>query len=132
MASVNSLAITAAMVYPGANNEAWMLGSFPITMVTAMVSPKARAKPRKIEPKDSQPRVGHHHLPGGLPARGAQRQRGFPLFGRHFQQRFAGDGNNEGQRHDGQDHAGREIAEAENRAREDRQEPQRFFRNGST
>ena len=35
----------------GANNEAWMLGSFPMTMVTAMVSPKARARPRKIEPK---------------------------------------------------------------------------------
>ncbi len=50
VASVNSLAITAAIVYPGANREALMCGSFPITIVTAMVSPRARAKARKIEP----------------------------------------------------------------------------------
>ena len=35
----------------GREQEAWILGSLPITIVTAMVSPKARARPRKIDPK---------------------------------------------------------------------------------
>src|ERR1051326_2082613 len=37
--SVNSLAITAAMEYPGASSDALICGVFPITMVTAIVSP---------------------------------------------------------------------------------------------
>ena len=50
VASVNSLAITDAIVYPGANNDALICGLFPMTMVTAMVSPSARAKARNTEP----------------------------------------------------------------------------------
>ncbi len=50
VASVNSFAITAAMEYPGASSDALMDGVFPITIVTAMVSPNARARARKIEP----------------------------------------------------------------------------------
>src|SRR5258707_621556 len=50
VASVNSLAITAAIEQPGAKSEAAILGVLPITMVTAMVSPRARASARKIEP----------------------------------------------------------------------------------
>src|ERR1700722_19296288 len=50
VASVNSLAITDAIVYPGANSDALICGLFPMTMVTAIVSPSARAKARNTEP----------------------------------------------------------------------------------
>src|ERR1700722_2702692 len=50
VASVNSLAMTEAMVYPGANSEALIWGLLPMTIVTAMVSPSARARARKTEP----------------------------------------------------------------------------------
>src|SRR2546427_3061286 len=51
VASVNSLAMTAAMEYPGEKREALMMGVLPMTMVTAIVSPRARARARKTEPK---------------------------------------------------------------------------------
>src|ERR1017187_8877999 len=38
------------MEYPGANNDALICGVLPITMVTAMVSPRARASARKMDP----------------------------------------------------------------------------------
>ena len=41
-ASVNSLAMVAEIVVPGANSEDVMLWALPITKVTAMVSPSAR------------------------------------------------------------------------------------------
>src|SRR5258707_883685 len=50
VASVNSLAMTAAIEYPGEKSELLMVGVLPMTMVTAMVSPSARASARKIEP----------------------------------------------------------------------------------
>ena len=49
-ASVNSLAITAAIVYCGANSDAEILGLLPITIVTAIVSPSARPKPSMTAP----------------------------------------------------------------------------------
>src|SRR6266403_1366997 len=50
VASVNSLASTLAMVYPGANSDVAISGRLPITIVTAMVSPSARPKPKMIAP----------------------------------------------------------------------------------
>src|SRR5258708_15567638 len=44
-ASVNSLAMTAAIVYCGLNIEAATCGEMPSTIVTAIVSPSARPKP---------------------------------------------------------------------------------------
>src|SRR5579863_4846331 len=51
VASENSLASTAAIEYPGENRDAAILGLLPMTMVTAMVSPSARASARNTEPK---------------------------------------------------------------------------------
>src|SRR6266852_2292102 len=42
--------MTAAIEYPGENNEALIVGVFPMTMVTAIVSPSARASAKKIDP----------------------------------------------------------------------------------
>src|SRR5437763_6809285 len=50
-ASVNSLAMTAAIVYCGLYSEAEMIGLLPMTMVTAMVSPSARPKPSMTAPR---------------------------------------------------------------------------------
>ena len=49
-ASANSLATTAAIVYCGANSDAEIFGLFPITIVTAIVSPSARPKPSITAP----------------------------------------------------------------------------------
>jgi hypothetical protein len=49
-ASANSLAMTAAIVYCGANSDVDTCGVLPITMVTAIVSPSARPNPSMIEP----------------------------------------------------------------------------------
>ena len=49
-ASANSLAITAAIVYWGAKRDTDTLGLLPMTMVTAMVSPRARPKPSMTAP----------------------------------------------------------------------------------
>ena len=49
-ASVNSLAIVAEIVVPGARIEAEILCALPITKVTAMVSPSARPRPSMIPP----------------------------------------------------------------------------------
>jgi len=38
------------MEYPGEKSEALIVGVFPMTIVTAIVSPRARASARKIEP----------------------------------------------------------------------------------
>src|SRR5512146_3197013 len=50
VASLNSFAISDAIVYPGANSEAEMSCALPITIVTAIVSPSARPSPRMIPP----------------------------------------------------------------------------------
>ena len=42
--------MTAAIEYPGEKSELLMVGVLPMTMVTATVSPRARAKARNIEP----------------------------------------------------------------------------------
>src|SRR5262249_42959184 len=49
-ASVNSFAITAAIVYCGANSDSETRGLFPMTIVTAIVSPSARPKPSITAP----------------------------------------------------------------------------------
>ena len=49
-ASVNSLAMTADIVYCGANSDAAICGLFPITIVTAIVSPSARPNPSMTAP----------------------------------------------------------------------------------
>jgi len=38
------------MVYPGASSDAMISGRLPITIVTAMVSPRARPSARKTDP----------------------------------------------------------------------------------
>ena len=50
VASVNSLAITAAIVYCGAYSDVVICGLLPITIVTAIVSPSARPKPSMTAP----------------------------------------------------------------------------------
>src|SRR5205823_8012176 len=50
VASVNSFAITLARVYPGLKSDAAICGVLPITIVTAMVSPRARPRPRMTAP----------------------------------------------------------------------------------
>ena len=50
VASVNSLAITAAIVYCGAYSDHEICGLFPISIVTAIVSPSARPNPSMIAP----------------------------------------------------------------------------------
>ena len=49
-ASVNSFAMTAAIVYCGAKIDAAAFGVLPMTIVTAMVSPSARPKPSITAP----------------------------------------------------------------------------------
>ena len=49
-ASVNSLAITAAIEYCGAKSDAEICALLPMTMVTAMVSPSARPNPSITAP----------------------------------------------------------------------------------
>src|ERR1051325_237540 len=49
-ASVNSLAMTAAIVYCGAKSEALICGLLPMTIVTAIVSPSARPRPSITAP----------------------------------------------------------------------------------
>ena len=49
-ASANSLAMTAAIVYCGAYSDQEICGLFPITIVTAIVSPSARPKPSMTAP----------------------------------------------------------------------------------
>ena len=49
-ASANSLATTAAIVYCGANSDSDTFGLLPITIVTAIVSPRARPKPSITAP----------------------------------------------------------------------------------
>ena len=51
VASLNSLAMMLASVAPGLNIDATICGMLPITIVTAIVSPSARPKPRMIAPK---------------------------------------------------------------------------------
>src|SRR5216684_2244182 len=51
VASENSFASTAAIEYPGENKDAAILGLLPTTMVTAIVSPSARASARNTDPK---------------------------------------------------------------------------------
>src|SRR5262249_27010157 len=50
LASANSFAIPAGSEYPGAKSDARMVGEFPITIVTAMVSPRARPRPSMVAP----------------------------------------------------------------------------------
>ena len=49
-ASVNSLAMAAEIVVPGASIEAEMRWALPMTKVTAMVSPRARPRPSMTPP----------------------------------------------------------------------------------
>src|SRR5580704_12302851 len=46
----NLIGQTPAMVYPGENRDFTICGLFPMTMVTAIVSPRARPKPRMMPP----------------------------------------------------------------------------------
>ena len=50
LASANSLAMTADIVYCGANSDALIFGLFPMTIVTAIVSPSARPNPSITAP----------------------------------------------------------------------------------
>ncbi len=50
VASANSLAMTAAIVYCGASRDAETCGVLPITIVTAIVSPSARPRPSMTAP----------------------------------------------------------------------------------
>jgi len=50
VASVNSLAMTAAIEYAGSRSDLLICGVFPITIVTAIVSPSALASARTIDP----------------------------------------------------------------------------------
>src|SRR5690606_15078393 len=50
VASAKSFAISAAMVVPGSSSEAVKRVELPITKATAMVSPSARPRPRKMPP----------------------------------------------------------------------------------
>src|SRR5205807_892483 len=50
VASLNSLAMAAAIVKPGCSTETLMSCRLPISMVTAMVSPSARPRPSMIAP----------------------------------------------------------------------------------
>src|SRR5437762_12364261 len=61
VASLNSFAINDAIVYPGANNDADISGRFPITMVTAIVSPRARPRPSIIPPMMPD-QIGRAHV----------------------------------------------------------------------
>ena len=49
-ASVNSFAMVAAMELPGSSSEADSRCALPSTKVTAIVSPSARPRPRKMPP----------------------------------------------------------------------------------
>src|ERR1700687_5664313 len=51
VASLNSLAITLANVYPGEKMEDGISGRLPMTIVTATVSPSARPSARIVAPK---------------------------------------------------------------------------------
>ncbi len=71
-ASVNSLAIDAEIVVPGASSEALMRCALPITKVTAIVSPERAPEPEHDAADDAGARIRHHDLPDDLP--GASRR----------------------------------------------------------
>ena len=82
-ASVNSLASTAAIVYCGANERRRIpAGVFPITIVTAIVSPSARPKPSMTAPTMPGARVEERGA-NRLEARGAERVGAFALCDGH-------------------------------------------------
>ncbi len=106
----------------GAKQRGADLGSLPITMVTAMVSPRARAKAKENRGHNPDAGERHHDLPGGFPLGSAQPQRRFALFHRHRQQYFPRNGDNEGNNHDGQHQSRRQHTGTVNRTLEEGEE----------
>jgi len=58
VASVNSFAITDAIVFPGEKIEVGIILEFPIIIVTAIVSPNALPKANKAPAKIPEPEYG--------------------------------------------------------------------------
>ena len=96
-----------------------MAGSFPITIVTAIVSPRARASARNTDPMIPSFANGSTACHVDSHLRGAEGERRFPLFAGHGHQRFARYGDNEGEGHDREDHARGQVPDAEDLAVEE-------------
>ena len=120
VASVNSFAMTAAIVYCGAFNDHETCGLLPITMVTAIVSPSARPKPSMMAPVIPV-RAKNSDGADGLPARGSKRVRRLALRNRHRLQHLARNSRRERHNHHRQDERRGEHADTERRTAEERQ-----------
>ena len=101
---------------PGENSEALILASLPITIVTAIVSPSARARARKTEPMIPVRAQGTTTFQVDFPPSSAKAQGGFALFARDGKQDFARDGDDERDNHDGENDSGGQKAHAVVRA----------------
>ena len=117
-ASVNSLAIVAEIVVPGANSDGWMWWALPMTKVTAIVSPSARPSASIAPPTTPAARKRQHDAPHHFPGRAAH------SVGRFFERRrnrledVARHRRDERQNHDRQNQRGGEDADAVRRTRE--------------
>src|SRR6185437_11208164 len=89
-----------------------MSGRFPMTIVTAMVSPRARPSPRMIEP--TMPMRALRSTPVQIISqRVAESQHGFALHARHGGHDLAGERRDNGQDHDCQNDPSSEHPNAE-------------------
>ena len=90
-----------------------LAGRLPMTMVTAMVSPRARPKPRMMDAYDADARVAKNAHADHLPARGSEGEHGFTLRMRNCGHDLARERRDDGQDHDGEDHSGGKHTDAE-------------------
>ena len=128
VASANSLAMHRRQRVAGAKSEAWISGELPITIVTAIVSPSARPRPRIAAPRMPGPAYGSTAMRIAsqrvAPSASAPSRSAAGMV-RSTSMRDRGDGR---QDHDRQDDARGEKAEADRRALEERQEAERACR----
>ena len=128
-ASLNVVAILEAIVWAWSNSESGMSWALPMTMVTAIVSPSARPRPRMTAPTIPERAAGQDGLGHDLPARGAEGEHRLALALRDGGDDLARDGDDRGQDHDREDHAGGEQADPERRSLEQRDPAASVFTN---
>ena len=103
-----------------------------MTMVTAMVSPRARAKARNMEPMIPVRAQGTTTCHVASQRVAPKRHGGFALFARNGQQDFARNGNDEWDDHDGQHDSRSEKTHSVIRALKKRRNPRVVLSAGPT
>ena len=102
------LASRAAKVFTGLNSDQLTIEPPPASIAKAIVSPKARPKPKMIDPKMPAPRVGIDDAHHRFPASRAQAVGRLPQLGRDAAQGVATDRRNSRQDHDRQHQGSRQ------------------------